>query len=292
MERWNDRGAAIIPYGNSIILMRRERGYGKNKQIYYTIPGGGREVGEKIDETTIREMKEELGIDVEIVELLYKLDTVRRMQYIFLGKYVSGKLGTGEGEEFQNLDYNKYGKYIPEVVTLEKLKKIKVVPLNLKRELIREFDYIIGKTDKRLKKTKRIETTYSKVNRKNAKKLEKLEKPEKIEKIDKEVKENKKDLNNIENVKMIDNSKDKKVKKAVNNIKNINNVKNGKIVKNRKNIKTTKNIKSSKNKTKNKLTKNIKVELEIIKSKKNNATGYKKIKPKNNRIINKRNIKK
>lgn len=289
MERWNDRGAAIIPYGNSIILMRRERGYGKNKQIYYTIPGGGREVGEKIDETTIREMKEELGIDVEIVELLYKLDTVRRMQYIFLGKYVSGKLGTGEGEEFQNLDYNKYGKYIPEVVTLEKLKKIKVVPLNLKRELIREFDYIIGKTDKRLKKTKRIETTYSKVNRKNAKKLEK---PEKIDKIDKEVKENKKDLNNIENVKMIDNSKDKKVKKAVNNIKNINNVKNGKIVKNRKNIKTTKNIKSSKNKTKNKLTKNIKVELEIIKSKKNNATGYKKIKPKSNRIINKRNIKK
>lgn len=292
MERWNDRGAAIIPYGNSIILMRRERGYGKNKQIYYTIPGGGREVGEKIDETTIREMKEELGIDVEIIELLYKLDTVRRMQYIFLGKYVSGKLGTGEGEEFQNLDYNKYGKYIPEVVTLEKLKKIKVVPLNLKRELIREFDYIIGKTDKRLKKTKRIETTYSKVNRKNAKKLEKPEKIEKIEKIDKEVKENKKDLNNIENVKMIDNSKDKKVKKAVNNIKNINNVKNGKIVKNRKNIKTTKNIKSSKNKTKNKLTKNIKVELEIIKSKKNNGTGYKKIKPKSNRIINKRNIKK
>ena len=159
MERWNDRGAAIIPFGNNIILMRRERGYGKNKQIYYTIPGGGREDGEKIDETTIREMKEELGIEVEIVELMYKLDTVRRMQYIFLGKYVSGKLGTGEGEEFQDVDYNKYGKYIPEVVSLEKLKRIKLVPINLKREIIKEYNYIIGKTNKRSKKGTRLEPT-------------------------------------------------------------------------------------------------------------------------------------
>ena len=35
MERWNDRGAAIIPFGNNIILMRRERGYGKNRWNYY-----------------------------------------------------------------------------------------------------------------------------------------------------------------------------------------------------------------------------------------------------------------
>lgn len=161
MERWNDRGAAIIPYGNSIILMRRERGYGKNKQIYYTIPGGGREDGERIDQTTIREMKEELGITIEVVELMYKLDTIKRMQYIFLGKYVSGKLGTGTGEEFQDVDYNKYGKYIPEVVTLEKLKRIKLVPTNLKREIIREFNYIIGKEENRINKKTRIDTGFS-----------------------------------------------------------------------------------------------------------------------------------
>ena len=59
MQRWTDRGAAIIAQGDKIILMRRERGFGKNKQIYYTIPGGGREEGEKIEETAIREIKEE-----------------------------------------------------------------------------------------------------------------------------------------------------------------------------------------------------------------------------------------
>ena len=125
MQRWTDRGAAIIAQGDKIILMRRERGFGKNKQIYYTIPGGGREEGEKIEETAIREIKEELGIDIKIKKLMYKLNTYMRMQYIFLGEYVSGILGTGEGEEYEEENYKKYGKYIPQVVSFEKLKKIK-----------------------------------------------------------------------------------------------------------------------------------------------------------------------
>ena len=203
MERWNDRGAAIIPFGNNIILMRRERGYGKNKQIYYTIPGGGREEGERIDQTTIREMKEELGINISIVELMYKLDTVKRLQYIFLGKYESGKLGTGEGEEFQDVDYNKYGKYIPEVVSLEKLKKIKLVPTNLKKEIIKEYDYIIGKSKKRTNFKKKINNNITAKKQRNKyvkeKKqihLETYSKLEKVignEKVDK--KENKKSYN-------------------------------------------------------------------------------------------------
>ncbi|MGP1609018.1 MAG: NUDIX domain-containing protein [Clostridium sp.] len=149
MERWPDRGAAIIPFKNNIILMRRERGYGKNKQVYYTIPGGGKEENETMQQTTIREIYEELGINIRVKKLLYKVSTIRRMQYIFLGKYVSGKFGTGEGEEFQDVDYNKYGRYIPEIVSYEKLKTIKLVPVNLKREIINDFDYIIGKTKER-----------------------------------------------------------------------------------------------------------------------------------------------
>ena len=149
MQRWTDRGAAIIAQGDKIILMRRERGFGKNKQIYYTIPGGGREEGEKIEETAIREIKEELGIDIKIKKLMYKLNTYMRMQYIFLGEYVSGILGTGEGEEYEEENYKKYGKYIPQVVSFEKLKKIKLVPENLKKEIIRDYLYIIGKSKKK-----------------------------------------------------------------------------------------------------------------------------------------------
>ena len=149
MQRWTDRGAAIIAQGDRIILMRRERGFGKNKQIYYTIPGGGREEGEKIEETAIREIKEELGIDIKIKKLMYKLNTYMRMQYIFLGEYVSGILGTGEGEEYEEENYKKYGKYIPQVVSFEKLKKIKLVPETLKKEIIRDYLYIIGKSKKK-----------------------------------------------------------------------------------------------------------------------------------------------
>ena len=149
MQRWTDRGAAIIAQGDKIILMRRERGFGKNKQIYYTIPGGGREEGEKIEETAIREIKEELGIDIKIKKLMYKLNTYMRMQYVFLGEYVSGILGTGEGEEYEEENYKKYGKYIPQVVSFEKLKKIKLVPETLKKEIIRDYLYIIGKSKKK-----------------------------------------------------------------------------------------------------------------------------------------------
>ena len=92
MQRWTDRGAAIIAQGDKIILMRRERGFGKNKQIFYRIPGGGIEDGEKIDESSIIEIKEELGIDIKVKKLMYKLNTYMRMQYIFLGEYVSGVL--------------------------------------------------------------------------------------------------------------------------------------------------------------------------------------------------------
>lgn len=278
MERWNDRGAAIVPYNDNIILMRRERGYGKNKQIYYTIPGGGREPGEKINETTIREIKEELGIDIKIDKLMYKIDTVRRMQYIFLGKYVSGKLGTGEGEEFQGVDYNKFGKYIPEVVSLAKLKKIKLVPVDIKREIIKEFDYIIGNTEERVNKTtkvkrankrksysgKRKHTEYNKKkeNRKNivkkeSEKTNKISKTKSFEKeeLSKNKKNNKKE-NKKYNIKNKKRGKQKKNYRKKNDIKNHSNEKrNDKkkniIYKNNKNRKYNKNKKNNnKNKTK------------------------------------------
>lgn len=279
MERWNDRGAAIIPFGNNIILMRRERGYGKNKQIYYTIPGGGREDGEKIDETTIREMKEELGIEVEIVELMYKLDTVRRMQYIFLGKYVSGKLGTGEGEEFQDVDYNKYGKYIPEVVSLEKLKRIKLVPINLKREIIKEYNYIIGKTNKRSKKGTRLEPTYQKDRKRTHSRAftDKLNK-----KVNGKAKVHLETYNNLVDI-------DSNVNKELESLNDVKHAENKKF-KTKRNFKTkNRNINSSK-KGKNTLEKNNKINLEKAKGFENKKPKYKFIKKRNsNWKINKEN---
>ncbi len=144
-ETWPDRGAAIIPYGNKIILMRRERIKDGRKSIYYTIPGGGQEIDETIQETTIRELKEEIGIDIKIREPFFSFKTAKRKQYIFLGEYVSGKFGSGDGEEFTKENFKEFGAYIPELITREALKRIKLVPYNLKRKILREFSYITGK---------------------------------------------------------------------------------------------------------------------------------------------------
>lgn len=149
MEKWSDRGAALIPYGDKIILMRRERGYGRHKKIYYTIPGGGKEEGETIRDTTIREIKEELGIDVELVKLFIKFDTSKRKQYIFIAKYIDGIIGSGEGEEFEGNDYKINGGYYPELVNYNQFKKIRLVPLNLKRAIIKNFNNIINVQDKK-----------------------------------------------------------------------------------------------------------------------------------------------
>ena len=102
MQRWTDRGAAIIAQGDKIILMRRERGFGKNKQIYYTIPGGGREEGEKIEETAIREIKEELGVRVRIGALIdtieYDYPNFHLVMYCFFCELIEGEIKLLEAE--------------------------------------------------------------------------------------------------------------------------------------------------------------------------------------------------
>jgi len=60
-------GGAIINEKNEILLFLRNVNPEKG---YWSIPGGGVEFGEAIEDAVIRELYEELGIQVEVVELL------------------------------------------------------------------------------------------------------------------------------------------------------------------------------------------------------------------------------
>ena len=85
------RVAGIIFMDGGIALMHRV-GVLKRKDIqeYYTFPGGGLEEGEILEEGTIREIKEEFGIEVKVIKKLYEMESEKfnQKEYFFFFVYV------------------------------------------------------------------------------------------------------------------------------------------------------------------------------------------------------------
>lgn len=137
------RVAGIVPMGDGFAFMHRV-GVTKRKdyQDYYTFPGGGLEEGETPEEGTIREIKEELGIQVKIVKKLYEIysEKFQQKEIFYLCEYLEGEFGTGEGPEFSNdPHYADCGKYLPEIIKKEEVKNILLLPKDIKEKLIEDM---------------------------------------------------------------------------------------------------------------------------------------------------------
>lgn len=135
------RLAGIVQLKGGYALMHRKDVKNKPLSEYYTFPGGGREGEESYEDGTIREIKEEFGIDVEIVEKLYEdtSEEFNQTTIYFLCKYISGEFGTGDGPEFNNdPKYKDSGKYIPEIVKPEDLEKIPLMPPEIKEKFVKD----------------------------------------------------------------------------------------------------------------------------------------------------------
>ena len=131
------RLAGIIPIEDGFAFMHRKGVQNHPFGEYYTFPGGGQEPGESLEEGTIREIKEEFGIEVKIEKKLYELKTEDKEEYFFLCKYISGKFGTGEGPEFSNDPrYADRGKYIPEIIKSEDVEKILLLPFEIRDKFV------------------------------------------------------------------------------------------------------------------------------------------------------------
>jgi 8-oxo-dGTP pyrophosphatase MutT (NUDIX family) len=119
------RARAIIPYGNGLILIHRIREIDGLKRDYYVFPGGGIESGGTKEECVIREVYEELGINVRVDKKIYEItNKSNEIETLFLCEYISGRIGSGKALEFQ---IKERGLYIPIVIDFNQIKDIELL---------------------------------------------------------------------------------------------------------------------------------------------------------------------
>lgn len=120
-------GRAIIIKDDEILLMFRRRKINGVLKEYYAIPGGKLENGESIEECTVREIKEEFNIDVEILNYLGKVEDEHNIGHLYNCKYLSGELKLG-GEELEESNPDNY--YEVRKIKLSELDNIEILKEN------------------------------------------------------------------------------------------------------------------------------------------------------------------
>lgn len=109
---------------------------------YYVFPGGGLETeDESLEIGAQREILEEFGIVVKVKEQLCSRIIENELEeYLFLCEYVSGEFGTGTGPEFSgNPKYIDRGEYLPEIISKEEFKDLRVLPEEFKEKIIQKY---------------------------------------------------------------------------------------------------------------------------------------------------------
>jgi nucleoside triphosphatase len=100
-------GALIVNSEGRILLAKSHKWFDK-----YTLPGGHIEVGEKMVDAVRREVKEEVGLDVEVVEMLLVQEAIfapefyKKKHFIFIDFYCRSK------DQEVKLDHEEIQDYI------------------------------------------------------------------------------------------------------------------------------------------------------------------------------------
>ena len=99
------RATAVLIENGHILLT--EQKVSESLSRSWSLPGGGLEIGETLEQCIIREMKEETGLDVAVERLLYVCDRIMDHRHIvhitFAVRRVGGELQVGvEPEAWAN----------------------------------------------------------------------------------------------------------------------------------------------------------------------------------------------
>ena len=98
--------AIIIKDNKLLVFFRRKKKNGK-VITYYAIPGGHLEDNETLEETCVREIKEELNLDIEIIDYLGNIVVDEQEEYYYYVRIVGGELCFG-GEELERQSIDNY----------------------------------------------------------------------------------------------------------------------------------------------------------------------------------------
>lgn len=99
--------AVILSADGEVALIERWRA----GLQYYVFPGGAAHPGESCAAAMVREVKEELGLEVVPERLLAEVHFRGQVQYYFLAAIRGGEFGTGQGEEMLGLIPPEQGTY-------------------------------------------------------------------------------------------------------------------------------------------------------------------------------------
>ncbi|MBB1548582.1 MAG: NUDIX domain-containing protein [Clostridiales bacterium] len=129
----------IVNYNDKIVLIHRIKTKDDGAvRDYYVTPGGKIEENESHEEALRREIKEELGIEIEIKGICLELDDRDyndSFQYFYNCNYKDGELGTGDGPEFTDKE-NYKGVFEIVLVDKKEISKLNLVPEKIKEILV------------------------------------------------------------------------------------------------------------------------------------------------------------
>jgi len=134
------RVRAVIIKDDKVLTIKRT----KPNEMYWVIPGGGVEDKETNEKALVREIKEELGVDIRIDKLILEMDskkpeTINQKECFYLCDIEGGKIGSGQGPEFSE-DSKYIGTHDIEWLSIKDLSDFDLRPNDIKDLICNEYN--------------------------------------------------------------------------------------------------------------------------------------------------------
>jgi len=99
--------AIIIENGEAVLMFRKKKNEFEKFSEYYVCPGGGVEPEETLEETLVRELKEELSIDIKPIKFIGRDENDKTIANFFQCEIIKGEPVLG-GEELGRAKNDNY----------------------------------------------------------------------------------------------------------------------------------------------------------------------------------------